>query len=41
MTVFAMVLLTATLAAVPSWFVHKKQYPQALFTTLLFLAGIA
>jgi hypothetical protein len=41
MTVFGMVLLTTTAAAVPSWFVHKKQYPQALFATLLFLAGVA
>jgi hypothetical protein len=41
MTVFGMILTTCLSAAVPTWFLHKKQYSLALFTTLLFLAGIA
>ena len=33
-------LVTVSAAAVPAWLLHKKLYPQALFATLIFLAGI-
>lgn len=41
MTVWPMLVLTVVSASIPAWFLHKKQYPQALFATLLFLAGVA